>query len=164
MTEPRFSSSPAHDPPVRDTAYWIARHERRRARRRVSGVRALRKVRADGGYCRLCQTTEAERRADRTLARPDRYRITKHHMVPQADGGRNDPANIVGLCRACHDLIDKMPLWRRIPQRAELRRLLDPEEIAYVRAVKGQEWLDYHYPLDPNAWIGATPPAEGAES
>lgn len=143
----------------RDAAYWIERHWRRKHRRKASGVGAARKVQQEG-RCRLCKTTEAERRRDRTETRPSRYKLTKHHLVPVSLGGTNAIANIVPLCRACHDLIDKMPLWKRIPKRAELRLLLHPDEIAHVVSRLGRDWFDWHYPEDPNAWIGATVPAE----
>lgn len=112
------------------------------------------KVRTEG-CCRLCEKTEAERRRDREY-RAERWRITRHHMIPRADGGRNDAENIIPLCRSCHDLIDKKPLAKRIRHRADLRARLTDAEVAYLREKRGDVWLARHYPEDPNAWIGAT--------
>lgn len=31
-----------------------------------------------------------------------RHGLEVHHVVPLAEGGANEPANLVTLCRACH--------------------------------------------------------------
>ena len=37
-----------------------------------------------------------------------RHKLTSHHKIPQRLGGRNGlfNSNLVGLCRACHDLVE----------------------------------------------------------
>ena len=42
----------------------------------------------DGGRCQRCGS---------------RIRPECHHVVPMAAGGRDEPANLRTLCRACHD-------------------------------------------------------------
>lgn len=42
-----------------------------------------------------------------------------HHVVPRARGGRDNPGNLVGLCRGagtneCHDLIDHLTFDRGV--------------------------------------------------
>jgi hypothetical protein len=33
-------------------------------------------------------------------------KLTVHHVVPRADGGSNDPSNLVTLCSQCHDFVE----------------------------------------------------------
>lgn len=93
------------------------------------------------GRCRMCQ-------------RPRRVRpLTRHHLVPlrwfMGDGYRyrtirNSNANIVPLCRPCHDLIeDYDPIARKM-----LRRLLTQQEVAFAVRLRGIAWLNWEYPLD----------------
>ena len=103
--------------------------------------------------CRMC-----DRPAD---VRP----LTRHHIVPQwwfrdqaaraRSRGLEPPhwptkanvyANIVRLCRPCHDLIDHGPRHERLRYRRMLRALLHPEELAFARRTRGQAWLDEEYP------------------
>lgn len=39
----------------------------------------------------------------------DRYKIaglTCHHLMPRAEGGSDDPSNLVTLCTTCHDYVE----------------------------------------------------------
>lgn len=97
------------------------------------------KLRAEG-HCRMC-------------LRPDAVRpLTRHHLVPQRwfthqkhdlrwALWRNVSANIIPLCRACHDSVEHE--W---DSRKMLRRLLTQEEIALAVALRGMDWLDHAYP------------------
>lgn len=95
------------------------------------------KVRAEG-RCRMCQRE--------WKVRPP----TRHHLVPQAwfrqrkVGIRilmNANANIVPLCRPCHDLVEDYPTVRR-----ELRRCLGSAEVAFVLQMIGRNWFEREYP------------------
>lgn len=97
------------------------------------------------GHCRMC-------------LRPDRVRpLTRHHLVPVSwfirqpvplRVIRNAHANIVPLCRLCHDLVDRADdPEERMRARRELRRSLGQAEIAFAIQVIGKEWLDEHYPF-----------------
>lgn len=39
--------------------------------------------------------------------------LTVHHMIPRADGGHDDPSNLVSLCRTCHDYVEVNELRSR---------------------------------------------------
>jgi HNH endonuclease. len=92
----------------------------------------------------------------RMCLRPGRVRqITRHHLVPdswfrrQPDSLRtirNAHANIVPLCRPCHDRVDSRDLEERAEARRHLRRSLAQQEIAFAIQVRGREWLDENYP------------------
>jgi hypothetical protein len=91
--------------------------------------------------------------------------LTRHHVVPQwwfrdqaarrrsLNGGEevfwalraNVAANIVMLCRPCHDLVDHGTVEAKRPHRRMLRKLLGPETIAFAVATRGREWFDAEY-------------------
>lgn len=86
----------------------------------------------------------------RACLRPDEVRpLTRHHLVPQSwwlrRGGlaryRNLAANIIPLCRPCHDAVEHDLEARRM-----LRRSLTQQEVALAIALRGQLWLDWCYP------------------
>ena len=93
------------------------------------------------GHCRMC-------------LRPGHVRqLSRHHLIPQRwfrqQGERvyvlrNAAANIVPLCRACHDEIETGPT--RLASRRMLRRALTQEEVAFVIDVRGLRWLETRYP------------------
>ncbi len=98
--------------------------------------------------CRMCLRT--------ARVRP----LTRHHLVPESwfrqqplalKMIRNAHANIVPLCRSCHDRVDNYAteeeLRDRVEARRHLRRSLTQQEIAFAIQVRGQDWLDHHYPL-----------------
>lgn len=97
------------------------------------------KVRAEG-HCRMCLRPAA--------VRP----LTRHHLVPQRwflrqrhdrrwVAYRNLAANIIPLCRLCHDDVE-----HDLGARKMLRKMLTQEEIAFAWAVRGPEWLNHRYP------------------
>jgi hypothetical protein len=97
-------------------------------------------VKLSEGHCRMCQRPKS--------VRP----LTRHHLVPVrwffGEGTpwravRNANANIVPLCRACHDLIEDGDLVAR----GMLGRLLTQQEIAFVIRLRGIQWLSAEYPL-----------------
>jgi len=90
------------------------------------------------GHCRMCRRSSRVRQ------------LTRHHMIPQewwrAKGEeisalRNAAANIVPLCRLCHDQVETDVESRRM-----LRRSLTQQEIAFVIDVRGRDWLEKRYP------------------
>ena len=93
--------------------------------------------------CRMCQRPHS--------VRP----ITRHHLVPDAwfrrqpialRQRRNAHANLIPLCRPCHDLVEALDEFERAQARRGLRRSLSQQEIAFAIAVRGRQWLDFHYP------------------
>jgi hypothetical protein len=87
----------------------------------------------------------------RACLRPDSVRpLTRHHLVPQAwwlrrgltfARYRNVAANIIPLCRPCHDEVESDQEARRM-----LRRVLTQQEVALAVALLGIGWLDRIYP------------------
>lgn len=100
------------------------------------------KMRAEG-HCRMC-------------LRPDRVRpLTKHHLVPESwfikqpfklRMIRNAHANVIPLCRPCHDMVDSRDEDERLDARRLLRRCLGQSEIAFMIQVRGIDWVNWHYP------------------
>lgn len=90
---------------------------------------------------------------------PIRYgHLTRHHLVPQAwflqrkqelRLLRNANANIVPLCRRCHEIVDGRDPVPRLQKRAALRQALHSSEVSFILQIRGRQWLDAHYPLDP---------------
>jgi hypothetical protein len=108
------------------------------------------KVRAEG-HCRMCLRSSAE--LSDLWERPDAVRImTRHHLVPQHfinpewKRFRDCNANIVPLCRGCHDLVEMRGDNGRLHRRL-LRRVLTQEEIVFILQVRGRKWLEKRYPL-----------------
>lgn len=108
------------------------------------------KVRQEG-HCRMCGRAAAELKD--LPGSPDAVRLmTRHHLVaqewfrvhPEWKHLRGCDANVVPLCRACHDLVE-LPDGR--DYRRELRRVMTQAEIAFVIQVRGKKWLEYRYPL-----------------
>lgn len=109
------------------------------------------------GQCRMCQRPWKVRPSTQHRLVPPRQLATRHHLVPEswflAKGRderhrriRNVNANIVPLCRVCHDRVDSRDPADRQDARRELRRCLGVEEIAFMIQVRGKSWLDFHYP------------------
>lgn len=95
------------------------------------------------GCCRLCRSGE---------------NLTRHHLVPQAwfvqrklelKVLRNANANIVPLCRACHEVLDGREPVPRLQKRSTLRERLYSNEVAFILQVRGKDWLNHHYPVNP---------------
>lgn len=95
------------------------------------------------GHCRMC-------------LRPNWIReLTRHHIVPVSwflrqplplRMIRNAHANIIPLCRPCHDIVDNREEIDRVQARRYLRRCLSQQEITFAIQVRGKEWLDEQYP------------------
>jgi len=95
------------------------------------------------GRCRMCGRTYD--------VRP----LTRHHLIPvnwwirqplPMRSYRNAHANIVPLCREDHDLVDSKDDYLREESRRMLRRLLSQQEVAFIIAVRGREWMEMAYP------------------
>lgn len=80
--------------------------------------------------------------------------LTRHHLVPKSwfnqSARKHDPryryvkscdANIIPLCRACHDAVEDDVTARRI-----LRKMLGSQEVALVIYLQGSRWFDSKYP------------------
>lgn len=109
-----------------------------------NGTSGLNKLQSEG-RCRDCQVSKHERQ------------LTRHHLVPISwflgEGRqyriiRNSNANIVPLCRPCHDRVESRHPVIRLEARRRLRRLLTQQEIAFAIQLRGRWWLDSEYPLD----------------
>jgi 5-methylcytosine-specific restriction endonuclease McrA len=92
----------------------------------------------------------------RMCLRPASIRpLTRHHLVPLRwfvrhpywRIHRNATANILPLCRDCHDRVESSDRATREEARRHLRRSMTQQEVAYAVAVIGLVWLDQHYPL-----------------
>lgn len=103
------------------------------------------KMRAEG-HCRMCLRPASVRPITR---------LTRHHIVPESWFLRQPPhlreirnahANIVPLCRPCHDLVDNRDEEERIIARRMLRRTFSQSEIAFAVQVRGIDWLNETYP------------------
>lgn len=89
--------------------------------------------------CRLCGASAAL------------VQVNAAHLVPRGMGGTIGGEwtadNIVGLCGhgnidGCHGLIDGYDLEAR----TALRSKLTEQELAYIEAKMGRDWLDRRYP------------------
>lgn len=83
------------------------------------------------GQCRICR---------------DAFGLTLHHLVPRSLGGDDVPNNLVPLCGSgttgCHGDVE-----HRDPVALSLLRLsLTEDELAYLAAKKGPEFVDRYYP------------------
>lgn len=96
------------------------------------------------GRCRMCGR-DAEIR-----------QLTQHHVVPLEwwrdidqpyRSRRNVNANIVPLCRPCHDEVESRDDSVRLPARSMLRHTMSQQEIAFAIACVSLHWLDANYPL-----------------
>lgn len=77
-------------------------------------------------------------------------KLTRHHLIPQSwfrarsmkvRQLSNADANIVPLCRRCHDDVEDDEAARKM-----LRKVLTQAEVAFVIQMLGQEWIDRRYP------------------
>ena len=75
------------------------------------------------------------------------WSLHAHHLVPRAQRGGDDKANIVGLCFACHMAWHEHSQdWQRVA--SSIRASLLPAEVDYIETHKGRDWLDKHYPVE----------------
>lgn len=107
----------------------------------------------DEAHCRMCLRPSAELRD--LPDRPDAIRVmTRHHLVPKLWFRKNPAwrelrdcdANIVPLCRPCHDLVELPEWFGGASHRRMLRRLLTQAEIVFVIQTRGRRWLEKRYP------------------
>ncbi len=52
-------------------------------------------------------TVEERKVARRCFVCKDTRKLSKHHIIPRAIGGKADPDNLVYLCPACHDWVEQ---------------------------------------------------------
>lgn len=136
---------------------WIERHgtadQRRRIEHRYVELPSenlrnprLTAAKMQHAYCRVC---------GREKYQGPPY-ITRHHLVPESwflsqpeclKAIRNAHANIIPLCRDCHDEIDLPHPVAKERARRKLRALLLQDEIVFAIQVRGREWLDREYPV-----------------
>lgn len=76
--------------------------------------------------------------------------LTRHHLIPQewfrrqlapTRAIRSVDANIVPLCRPCHDEVELDIEGRRM-----LRRVLGAEEVAFIVQLASENWFEARYP------------------
>lgn len=88
--------------------------------------------------------------------------LTRHHVVPLAwfrrQGAsiaplRHCDANIVPLCRPCHDLVENTMEGRRL-----LRKVLGAAEAGFAVCLRGRDWLDRYYPQAGGPPVGSSRP------
>lgn len=84
-------------------------------------------VRRKLGVCRCCGGFGAE----------------LHHLVARSLRGSDVAENIVSLCRTCHQDVEA---WESDALSA-LRQNLRPDELRYILATKGADYLERRYPL-----------------
>lgn len=96
------------------------------------------------GHCRMCR-------------RPAHVRpLTEHHIVPRRWWvGMDDrwrivlhaAANVIPLCRPCHDLVEDSDVTVREPARRMCRRSMTQQEVAFAIHLQGADWVARHYPI-----------------
>ncbi len=90
------------------------------------------KMKAEG-QCRLCW------RKDRGSGGRE---LTKHRLVPGRHGGEYVIANVIPLCRRCHDDVEA----EDASARKMLRPKLWPMEVAHAKKRLGEQWFELMYP------------------
>lgn len=106
---------------------------RRRGRRIPVQIYSVAEKMKAEGQCRLCW------RKDRGSGGRE---LTKHRLVPGRHGGEYIVANVIPLCRRCHDEVEREdPLSRRM-----LRPKLWPMEVAHGKKKLGEEIFELMYP------------------
>ena len=118
----------------------------RRYRRKVADARGWQRLRTiKGGPCRVCGEGNAET-------------CDLHHVVPRSSPwfGDDVPDNLVPLCRACHELVERRgDVWtgrgrrghapRKHPAAVELVVSLSDAEYAYAVERGGEAFWERHY-------------------
>jgi HNH endonuclease len=90
------------------------------------------KMKAEG-QCRLCGRLNKGNGA---------RELTRHRLVPGRLGGEYVVANVIPLCRRCHDDVEAQdPIARRM-----LRPKLWPMEVSHAIKRVSEEWLELIYP------------------
>lgn len=55
----------------------------------------------DGHACRFCGTTDDEHRQEHDAG------LHVHHIIPEADGGEDEPENLITVCCRCHRTLEE---------------------------------------------------------
>jgi 5-methylcytosine-specific restriction endonuclease McrA len=97
----------------------LARGARRYRRKVASPKQWAAILAAKGGPCRVCHGS--------------RVYVEYHHLVSRQDGGGDEAANIVPLCRSCHAAITRRTHLTALL----LFSTLTPEERRYMEAIGG---------------------------
>lgn len=106
----------------------LARKERRYTRKVASPKRWAAIADAKQGPCKVCGA-----------APPNEL----HHLVPRGIGGSDTEANIVALCRDCHEGVTRYDKAFC----AALRRNLTDAEYAYANETLGEARFESRYPV-----------------
>lgn len=56
----------------------------------------------DNHECRFCGVTDDEHREEHGAG------LDVHHIIPEADGGKDKPHNLAALCRSCHRTMETL--------------------------------------------------------
>lgn len=82
---------------------WLPKPDQDRAKRPANHRELVRKY--GRGFCQWCLTPERDL--------PARQTLEGHHIIPYADGGTDDRANVLILCTGCHKLAHLMRTYYR---------------------------------------------------
>ena len=109
------------------------------ARRKATPEEWTRLRRAKLGPCRGCPSPR--------LGFPP---TTLHHVVSKSLGGDDIEENLIPLCGSgttgCHGIMETHPTgWQAVAVR--IRHRFQPDELRYVLATKGFDFLEETYPL-----------------
>lgn len=96
------------------------------------------KIKAEG-QCRQCSCSE---KSSGALKGRGVRELSRHRLVPGREGGEYVMANVIPLCRKCHNEVEcQNPEARR-----RLRPKLWPMEVAHIIKYMGEEWFELMYP------------------
>ncbi len=106
------------------------------------------------GRCRMCLRPRGPDSKQEWLKTPFSFdgtrQLTRHHLLPlewfkhqlpPTRALRSVDANIIPLCRQCHDEVERDEESRRM-----LRRSLGADEAAFAIQLAGEGWFDQRYP------------------
>lgn len=90
-------------------------------------------------------------------------RLTIHHIMPRAEGGANEPVNLITLCIKCHDYIEDLALrsWTAIVNEPDTDDVIDRQEDA--PRDDWHQWVygGYRYPGHAGGKSGKTKGGDG---
>lgn len=106
------------------------------------------------GRCRMCLRPRGPDSKQEWLQTPFSFDgtrpLTRHHLLPlewfkyqlaPTRAVRSVDANIVPLCRQCHDEVEDDEESRRM-----LRRALGADEVSFAIQLAGEQWFEERYP------------------
>ena len=90
----------------------------------------------DGYECQFCGVTEEahQERHDRGLA--------AHHIIPESDGGSDDPENLLTVCQSCHRTLESTHA-RAVEQMRNEDDAADLEEVEKIWRNRWNDWEEY---------------------